>query len=115
MDRCPQILRNDTCIFISQSGETADTLRALEYCKSRHALCVGVTNVAGSSIARMTDCGINLNCGPEIGVASTKAYTSQIVALTMLALFIGQDNSTTANRRSTIIQEMQKLPQKIHK
>ncbi len=72
LDRTPPIFRNDTCVFISQSGETADTLKVLEYCKARNALCVGITNTVGSSIARITECGMYLNCGPEIGVASTK-------------------------------------------
>ncbi|MBS1890085.1 MAG: SIS domain-containing protein [Actinobacteria bacterium] len=115
LDRSPAVLRNDTCIFISQSGETADTIKALEYCKARHALCVGITNVAGSTIARMTHCGVNLNCGPEIGVASTKAYTSQIVALILTALFCGDDTTSTLERRIKIIQELSTLPHKIQK
>eukprot|EP01116_Phalansterium_solitarium_P024898 TRINITY_DN9261_c0_g1_i2.p1 TRINITY_DN9261_c0_g1~~TRINITY_DN9261_c0_g1_i2.p1 ORF type:complete len:506 (-),score=180.23 TRINITY_DN9261_c0_g1_i2:123-1640(-) len=72
LDRKPPVYRDDCCVFISQSGETADTLRALEYCKTHGALCIGITNTVGSAIARSTDCGVYLNCGPEIGVASTK-------------------------------------------
>ncbi len=60
------------CIFVSQSGETADTILALRYCVERGALCVGVTNTVGSTISRETHCGIHINAGPEIGVASTK-------------------------------------------
>lgn len=87
LDRSPPIFRDDVCIFISQSGETADTLQALHYCRSEgDALCIGVVNTIGSSISRLTDCGLHLNCGKEIGVASTKAYTSQIVALVLIAL-----------------------------
>jgi glucosamine--fructose-6-phosphate aminotransferase (isomerizing) len=71
--------RDDVCFFISQSGETADTLNALRYCKSRGALTMGITNTVGSTISRETHCGVHINAGPEIGVASTKAYTSQVI------------------------------------
>ncbi|GBF90739.1 hypothetical protein Rsub_03040 [Raphidocelis subcapitata] len=81
LDRRAPIFRDDTCVFVSQSGETADTLRALEYAKTRGALCVGVTNTVGSAISRATHCGIHQNAGYEIGVASTKAYTSQVLGL----------------------------------
>ncbi|KAJ3357760.1 glutamine--fructose-6-phosphate transaminase (isomerizing), partial [Allomyces javanicus] len=73
--RCP-IFRDDVCVFVSQSGETADTILALRYCLERGALCLGVTNTVGSTISRETHCGVHINAGPEIGVASTKAYTS---------------------------------------
>ena len=76
------ICRDDVCFFISQSGETADTLNALRYCKSRGALIVGITNTVGSTICRESHCGVHINAGPEIGVASTKAYTSQVRLLT---------------------------------
>jgi len=110
LDRSPAIFRSDTCIFISQSGETADTLRALEYCKAHNALCVGITNTVGSSQSRLTDCGIYLNCGPEIGVASTKAYTSQFVAITLLALKLGEDSIASLERRKTIMHALHDLP-----
>ena len=71
--------RDDVCFFISQSGETADTLNALRYCKQRGALIVGITNTVGSTICRESHCGVHINAGPEIGVASTKAYTSQVI------------------------------------
>merc|ERR1711976_34929 len=88
LDRQTPIFRDDVCFFISQSGETADTLMALRYCKKRGALLVGITNTVGSSISRETDCGSHVNAGPEIGVASTKAYTSQFIALVMFALMM---------------------------
>lgn len=72
LDRQGPIYREDTAVFVSQSGETADTLQALAYARSHGALCVGVTNTVGSAIARGTDCGVHINAGCEIGVASTK-------------------------------------------
>ncbi|UYV83570.1 GFPT1 [Cordylochernes scorpioides] len=74
LDRNTPIFRDDVCFFISQSGETADTLVALRYCKQRGALIVGITNTVGSSICRESHCGVHVNAGPEIGVASTKGY-----------------------------------------
>ena len=91
LDRSTPIFRDDTCIFISQSGETADTLSALRYCKERGALIMGVTNTVGSTISRESHCGVHINAGPEIGVASTKAYTSQILSLTMFGLIMCED------------------------
>lgn len=108
--RCP-VFRADACVFVSQSGETADTLRALEYAKEAGALCVGITNTVGSSIARLTDCGIHINAGAEIGVASTKAYTSQIVALVMMALLLAEESSAKAPRRREIIEALLRLPE----
>lgn len=72
LDRQGPIYREDTAVFVSQSGETADTLRALEYALENGALCVGITNTVGSAIARNTHCGVHINAGAEIGVASTK-------------------------------------------
>ena len=72
LDRSTPIFRDDACFFISQSGETADTLAALRYCKERGALIIGVTNTVGSTISRESHCGVHINAGPEIGVASTK-------------------------------------------
>lgn len=115
INRKPAVNRMDTCIFISQSGETADTRFALKYCKERNALCVGVTNVVGSEISRETNCGIHLNAGPEIGVASTKAYTSQIMALVLMALKLGEDNSKTLARRKAIIAGIKKLKSDVEK
>ncbi|VDO73027.1 unnamed protein product [Haemonchus placei] len=113
LDRQTPIFRDDVCIFVSQSGETADTLMALRYCKPRGALLIGVTNTVGSSICRESHCGIHINAGPEIGVASTKAYTSQILALLMFALVLSDDRISMINRRREIINAMNSLPELI--
>ncbi|XP_057790039.1 glutamine--fructose-6-phosphate aminotransferase [isomerizing] 1-like [Salvia miltiorrhiza] len=113
LDRQGPIYREDTTVFVSQSGETADTLQALEYALENGALCVGITNTVGSAIARNTHCGIHLNAGCEIGVASTKAYTSQIVAMAMLALAIGDDAISSQARREAIIDGLFDLPGKV--
>ena len=76
LDRSTPIFRDDACFFISQSGETADTLSALRYCRERGALIIGVTNTVGSTISRESHCGVHINAGPEIGVASTKVKIS---------------------------------------
>uniref|UniRef100_A0AAQ5Z274 glutamine--fructose-6-phosphate transaminase (isomerizing) n=1 Tax=Amphiprion ocellaris TaxID=80972 RepID=A0AAQ5Z274_AMPOC len=110
LDRNTPVFRDDVCFFISQSGETADSLMALRYCKERGALTVGVTNTVGSSISRETDCGVHINAGPEVGVASTKAYTSQFVALIMFALLMCDDRISVQPRRREIIQGLRVLP-----
>ncbi|XP_069555933.1 glutamine--fructose-6-phosphate aminotransferase [isomerizing] 1 [Brachyistius frenatus] len=110
LDRNTPVFRDDVCFFISQSGETADSLMALRYCKERGALTVGITNTVGSSISRETDCGVHINAGPEIGVASTKAYTSQFVALIMFALLMCDDRISMQPRRREIIQGLGVLP-----
>ncbi|XP_054707584.1 glutamine--fructose-6-phosphate aminotransferase [isomerizing] 2-like isoform X2 [Uloborus diversus] len=113
LDRNTPIFRDDVCFFISQSGETADTLIALRYCKQRGALIVGVTNTVGSSICRESHCGIHINCGPEIGVASSKAYTSQFLSLVMFALVMSEDRISMQSRRSEIIRGLRSLPKQI--
>uniref|UniRef100_A0A914PHW1 SIS domain-containing protein n=1 Tax=Panagrolaimus davidi TaxID=227884 RepID=A0A914PHW1_9BILA len=113
LDRETPIFRDDVCFFISQSGETADTLNALRYCKPRGALIIGVTNTVGSSICRESHCGIHINAGPEIGVASTKAYTSQIISIIMFALTMGDDRISLRERRSYIITELGKISKHI--
>lgn len=113
LDRNTPIFRDDVCFFISQSGETADTLSALRYCKSRGALIIGITNTVGSTICRESHCGVHINAGPEIGVASTKAYTSQILSLTMFALVMAEDRISLQPRRSEIIQGLKALPDMI--
>uniref|UniRef100_A0A4W5M809 glutamine--fructose-6-phosphate transaminase (isomerizing) n=1 Tax=Hucho hucho TaxID=62062 RepID=A0A4W5M809_9TELE len=113
LDRNTPVFRDDVCFFISQSGETADSLMALRYCKERGALTVGVTNTVGSSVSRETDCGVHINAGPEIGVASTKAYTSQFVALIMFALLMCDDRISMQPRRREIIQGLRVLPELI--
>ncbi|BBH06831.1 glutamine-fructose-6-phosphate transaminase isomerizing [Prunus dulcis] len=105
LDRQGPIYREDTAVFVSQSGETADSLSALEYALENGALCVGITNTVGSAIARNTHCGVHINAGAEIGVASTKAYTSQIVVMAMLALAIGGDTISNQARREAIIDD----------
>lgn len=113
LDRQGPIYREDTAIFVSQSGETADTLQALEYARANGALCVGITNTVGSAIARGTHCGVHINAGCEIGVASTKAYTSQIAVIIMLALALGDDSISSQQRREAIIDDLFSLPSKV--
>ncbi|XP_059219874.1 glutamine--fructose-6-phosphate aminotransferase [isomerizing] 2-like isoform X2 [Stomoxys calcitrans] len=115
LDRATPIFRDDVCFFISQSGETADTLLAMRYCKQRGALVVGITNTVGSSISRETHCGIHINAGPEIGVASTKAYTSQFISLVMFALVMSDDSLSIQSRRQEIIKGLCKLGDQIKK
>lgn len=115
LDRNTPVFRDDVCFFISQSGETADTLMALRYCKDRGALTVGITNTVGSSICRETDCGVHINAGPEIGVASTKAYTSQFVSLIMFGLMMSEDRLSLQKRRLDIINGLKTLPELIKK
>ncbi|KAG8525443.1 glutamine--fructose-6-phosphate transaminase (isomerizing) [Bacidia gigantensis] len=103
LDRKAPVFRDDTCVFVSQSGETADSLLALRYCLERGALTVGIVNVVGSSISLLTHCGVHINAGPEIGVASTKAYTSQFVAMMMFALSLSEDRASKQKRREDIM------------
>ncbi|KAM6503360.1 hypothetical protein JOM56_000303 [Amanita muscaria] len=113
LDRKTPIFRDDVCIFLSQSGETADTIMALRYSLERGALCVGVVNTVGSTISRETHCGVHINAGPEVGVASTKAYTSQYVALLMIALQLSEDRISFTERRQQIIDGLHALPSQI--
>ncbi len=83
---------------------------ALRYCKERGALIVGITNTVGSTISRESHCGVHINAGPEIGVASTKAYTSQILSLTMFALVMSEDRISFQPRRKAIIDGLKNLP-----
>ncbi|KAG6883690.1 glutamine--fructose-6-phosphate transaminase (isomerizing), partial [Termitomyces sp. T159_Od127] len=115
LDRKTPIFRDDVCVFLSQSGETADTILALRYCLERGALCVGVVNTVGSTISRETHCGVHINAGPEVGVASTKAYTSQYVALLMIALQLSEDRISFTERRNQIIDSLHALPAQIKK
>lgn len=87
LDRQGPIYREDTAVFVSQSGETADTLLALEYALGNGALCVGVTNTVGSTLARRTHCGVHINAGCEIGVASTKVRTINFLFLLHCTIF----------------------------
>jgi glucosamine--fructose-6-phosphate aminotransferase (isomerizing) len=115
LDRKTPIFRDDVCVFLSQSGETADTILALRYCMDRGALCVGVVNTVGSTLSRETHCGVHINAGPEVGVASTKAYTSQYVALLMIALQLSEDRISFTERRNQIIDGLHALPAQIKK
>ncbi|RMD41879.1 hypothetical protein DV735_g3232, partial [Chaetothyriales sp. CBS 134920] len=109
LDRQAPVFRDDTCVFVSQSGETADSLLALRYCLERGALTIGIVNVVGSSISLLTHCGVHINAGPEIGVASTKAYTSQFVAMIMFALSLSEDRASKQKRREEIIDGLAKV------
>ncbi|XP_064624172.1 glutamine--fructose-6-phosphate aminotransferase [isomerizing] 1-like isoform X12 [Lineus longissimus] len=110
LDRNTPIFRDDVCFFISQSGETADTLVALRYCKAKGALILGITNTVGSSISRESHCGVHINAGPEVGVASTKAYTSQFISLVMFGLMMCEDRISMQGRRKQIIDGLKSLP-----
>ena len=112
--RSPIIDKNTLCIFISQSGETADTIAALKLSKSKGATTLAVTNVIGSSITREADYSIYTHAGPEIAVASTKAYTSQVILLDILALYFAEVLETTSTEElNNLKQEILALPSKI--
>ena len=112
--RNPVINKGDVIIAISQSGETADTLVAIENAKSNGAIILGVVNVVGSSIARISDAGAYTHAGPEIGVASTKAFTAQLAVLTMIALKIGHTKGTLSHDRYMhLLQEVHDIPDKV--
>ncbi|MFO8173085.1 MAG: glutamine--fructose-6-phosphate transaminase (isomerizing) [Gemmatimonadota bacterium] len=105
------ILDDQTLVIaISQSGETADTLAALKEAKRRGAPTMGIVNVVGSTIARETDFGVYLHAGPEIGVASTKAFTSQVVALALFTLYLGRRRELSIERGFRLVQALQALP-----
>ncbi|RYZ17741.1 MAG: isomerizing glutamine--fructose-6-phosphate transaminase, partial [Sphingobacteriales bacterium] len=112
--RNPIIGEHDVVLAISQSGETADTLASLELAKERQALIYGICNVIGSSIARMSHAGSYTHAGPEIGVASTKAFTAQVTILTLIALQIAKAKGTLPESRiREILTELEHMPQKI--
>jgi len=111
--RKPVLEEGDVVIAISQSGETADTLAAIEEAKQAGALVVGICNVVGSTIARQTDGGIYIHAGPEIGVASTKAFTSQVAVLCLLAVHLGRERNLTNMECKKFLSELVKLPDKI--
>lgn len=112
--RKPVIFPNDIVIAISQSGETADTLAAVELAKSQGAFIFGICNVVGSSIPRNSHSGAYTHVGPEIGVASTKAFTAQVTVLTMLALMIGREKGTLPeDKYLTVVRELGRIPEKM--
>lgn len=114
--RKPVINKDDVVIAISQSGETADTLAAIQLAKSKGAFIFSICNVVGASIPRISDSGCYTHVGPEIGVASTKAFTAQVVALTMLALCIGKEKGTMSKEQYLrIVRELGQIPDKIER
>jgi len=113
--RNPIIEDHTLFIAISQSGETADTLAAVQQAKQRGATVLGLVNVVGSTIARTTDTGIYLRAGPEIGVASTKAFTAQVAVLTMLAIELGRRRHLSNESAARLLKELAGLPDKIEK
>jgi glutamine---fructose-6-phosphate transaminase (isomerizing) len=111
--RNPIVEDNTVVIAVSQSGETADTLAALREAKERGALALGVINVVGSTISRETDAGVYLRVGPEIGVASTKAFTGQVAVLTLITLFMARRRFMSADDCAELMRELEKIPDKI--
>jgi glucosamine--fructose-6-phosphate aminotransferase (isomerizing) len=112
--RNPIIDDGTVVIAISQSGETADTLAAVEQAKERGATVLGIVNVVGSTIARTTDAGVYLHVGPEIGVASTKAFTAQLAVLTMIAIELGRRRHISSDQAAKYIDELAEIPDKIN-
>lgn len=112
--RNPVISKDDIVFFISQSGETADTRAAMKEAKRLGASAIGIVNVVGSTIAREVDCGTYIHAGPEIGVASTKAFTSQLMSLILITLMIGKHKGTIPDSElKEIAKELKALPEKI--
>jgi glucosamine--fructose-6-phosphate aminotransferase (isomerizing) len=111
--RNPIINQDDVVIAISQSGETADTLAAIREAKLKGATVIGMVNVVGSTIARETDAGVYLHAGPEIGVASTKAFTSQLCVLTQFALFLGRMKAVSAQQGKELADALEQIPEQI--
>ncbi|HRP01422.1 MAG TPA: glutamine--fructose-6-phosphate transaminase (isomerizing) [Candidatus Kapabacteria bacterium] len=112
--RNPVIYKDDIVIAISQSGETADTLAAVKEAKQKGATVIGIVNVVGSTIARETDAGVYAHAGPEIGVASTKAFTSQLTVLLLIALKLGRMRQLSKHSAIEIAKELLNLPNKIN-
>ena len=113
--RSPIIYPDDAIFFISQSGETADTLAAMKEAKSKGALTLGICNVVGSSIARESMGGVYTHAGPEIGVASTKAFTSQLVVLSLITLLLARKRGMDLNEGQCIAEHLSKIPDQISK
>jgi len=111
--RSPIVKKGDLVVGISQSGETADTLGAMREAKARGAKTLGIINVVGSTVSREVDSGIFLHAGPEIGVASTKAFTSQLITLAILALYIQQEKGNKVSKE--ILRELKSIPSKVKK
>ena len=111
--RNPIVNEGTVVIAVSQSGETADTLAALREAKQRGALALGVVNTVGSTIARETDAGVYLHVGPEIGVASTKAFTGQVAVLTLIAAFLGRRRNLSQTAAEELLKALSSIPQQI--
>jgi len=111
--RNPIIGHNSVLIVISQSGETADSLAALREARRKGATCLGICNVVGSTIARETDGGVYIHAGPEIGVASTKAFTSQIMVLSLIAILLARMRHMSIERGERLIEAIQKVPEQV--
>ena len=111
--RNPIINSDDTVIVVSQSGETADTLAALNEAKERGALVLGVCNVVGSTIARESEAGVYIHAGPEIGVASTKAFTSQLIVLALITLLVARRKGLSVDEGKKIVNALRELPKQI--
>src|SRR6056297_1870468 len=114
--RDPLIGKGDVLLVISQSGETADTLAAMREARQKGAKVLGICNVVGSTISRETDAGVFTHAGPEIGVASTKAFTAQVVVLTMMAIRLGRDKGVISEERAKeLIRELDTIPSKVER
>ena len=111
--RNPVLEPGTVVVGVSQSGETADTLAALSLAKEKGATTLGIVNVVGSSIARATDAGIYLHAGPEIGVASTKAFTSQVAAMALFSLYLGRQRGLDPEVTRRVLSEIQQVPDKV--
>jgi glucosamine--fructose-6-phosphate aminotransferase (isomerizing) len=113
--RNPLVSSDDAVMFISQSGETADTLAALREAKKRGALVLGIVNVVGSTIARESDAGVYIHAGPEIGVASTKAFTSQLTVLALITLMLARARGMSEKEAIILATELGSIPAKVEK
>jgi glucosamine--fructose-6-phosphate aminotransferase (isomerizing) len=106
----PPVSPNTLTIGVSQSGETADTLAAIRKAREKGAMTLGIVNVVGSSIARETHCGVYIHAGPEIGVASTKAFTSQVTIFNLIGILLAQKKGVKKEKLQTLINDLEKLP-----
>jgi glucosamine--fructose-6-phosphate aminotransferase (isomerizing) len=113
--RDPILSADDVVLCISQSGETADTLAALREAKRKGALALGIVNVVGSSIARETDGGVYTHAGPEIGVASTKAFTSQLTTLALMTVMLARRKGLSDEKTRLLIAELDAIPEKVRR
>ena len=113
--RSPIIEPGTLCLVVSQSGETIDTLEAMREARRKGAKVLGLTNVVGSTIARESECGVYIHAGPEIGVASTKAFTSQVTILGLITILLGRRGPLSAERGIELLQELEKLPSLVQK